>query len=110
VRSIKKGKMKVEEENMDESQAVYPWTLSAVIDSDFLRNRMGEGRRAPQDTIIPLYIRGNLKDKQSVVNKFRHKQRSMTTILVSNSSVTLLISEFFFIYIPVPDFDLFLWN
>jgi hypothetical protein len=24
VRSIKKGKMKVEEENMDESQAVYP--------------------------------------------------------------------------------------
>jgi hypothetical protein len=45
VRITKKGKMKVEEENMDESEAVYPWTLSAVIDSDFLRNSKGGGGR-----------------------------------------------------------------
>jgi hypothetical protein len=93
VRSTKKGKMKVEGENMDESQAVYPWTLSAVTDSDFLRNSRGGGR-APWGTIVPSYIRGNLKDKRSVVNKCRHKQRNMATILVSNSSVTSLISDF----------------
>ena len=35
------------------------------------------------------------------MSKCRHKQRNMATILVSNSSVTSLISDFFLIYIPV---------
>jgi hypothetical protein len=42
---------------------------STLIFCGIARGRAGG--RAPQDTIIPLYIRGNLKDKQSVVNKRR---------------------------------------
>ena len=56
------------------------------------------GGRAPWGTIVPSYIRGNLKDKRSVVNKCRHKQRNMATILVSNSSVTSLISDLFYLH------------